>query len=157
MLDICVAHGFNTTIGETVIEYVTALDGIAADMLSGFFVGWPNPPSPETHLAILRNSAFAVLAIDREAEHVVGFITAISDGVLSAYIPLLEVLPDYQGQGIGTELVKCMLAQCAGLYMVDTTCDPDVQRFYERCGMRASTGAMLRNYARQAGKGVNRK
>ncbi len=28
---------------------------------------------------------------------VVGFVNALSDGRLSAYIPLLEVLPDYRG------------------------------------------------------------
>ena len=138
------------------IEYVTALDGIAADMLSGFFLGWPDPPSPETHLAVLRNSRFIVLAVDRDAQRVAGFISAISDGVLSAYIPLLEVLTEYQGRGIGTELVTRMLAQCEDLYMVDTTCDPRLQHFYARCGMQPSTGAMVRNYARQAGKDVNR-
>ena len=84
------------------------------------------------------------------------YVTAISDGVLSAYIPLLEVLPEYQGQGIGTELVKRMLEQCSELYMVDTTCDPALQAFYAHCGMQPSTGAMVRNYARQAGKVVNR-
>jgi GNAT superfamily N-acetyltransferase len=156
VLDIWVVRGFNATIGETVTEYVTTLDGITVEMLSGFFVGWPAPPSPETHLKVLRNSRFIVLAVDREAERVVGFINAISDGILSAYIPLLEVLPDFQGQGIGTELVTRMLEQCGDLYMVDTTCDPRLQRFYSRCGMQPSTGAMVRNYARQAGKVVNR-
>ena len=133
-------------------EYVTTVDGVTREMLSGFFVGWPNPPSPETHLNILRNSRFVVLAIDRETNRVAGFINAVSDGILSAYIPLLEVLPDYQGQKIGTELVKRMLDQCAGLYMVDATCDADLQRFYARCGMDRSTGVMTRNYEAQSGK-----
>jgi GNAT superfamily N-acetyltransferase len=138
--------------GEKMIDYVTSLDGITSDMLTDFFVGWPNPPSATTHLSILRGSCFVVLAIDREANRVVGFINAVSDGILSAYIPLLEVLPDHQSHGIGTELVKRMLDLCAGLYMVDTTCDPALQRFYARCGMQASTGAMIRNYAKQPGK-----
>jgi len=120
-------------------------------MLSGFFVGWPNPPSPETHLSILRNSCFIVLAIDWDASQAVGFITAVSDGVLSAYVPLLEVLPGHQNQGIGTELVKRMLVQCKQLYMVDTTCDKQLQPFYARCGMQTSTGMMIRNYMRQSG------
>ncbi|MEM9907537.1 MAG: hypothetical protein AAF921_21205 [Cyanobacteria bacterium P01_D01_bin.44] len=34
----------------------------------------------------------------------VGFITAITDHVLSVYIPLLEVLPPYQGQGVCTQI-----------------------------------------------------
>ncbi len=133
------------------IEYTTTLHGITADMLSGFFAGWPTPPPPETHLRILRNSKFVVLAVDRQASRVVGFVNAVSDGTLSAYIPLLEVLPAHQGQGIGTALVERMLAQCAGLYMVDTICDAAVQPFYAKCGMLPSTGAMVRNYDRQSG------
>jgi ribosomal protein S18 acetylase RimI-like enzyme len=81
---------------------------------------------------------------------VVGFITAISDGVSAAYIPHLEVLPAYQGRGIGSELVRRMLARLRGLYMIDLTCDPDVQPFYARLGMRPSTGMLVRNYDRQA-------
>ena len=33
---------------------------------------------------------------------VVGFVTATSDGVLSAYIPFLEVVPAYRSRGIGS-------------------------------------------------------
>lgn len=136
------------------IEYITTSHSITADMLSGFFAGWPTPPSPETHLRILRNSHFVVLAVDRQAGRVVGFVNAVSDGTLSAYIPLLEVLPTHQGQGIGTALVERMLAQCAELYMVDTTCDAAVLPFYAKCGMLPSTGAMVRNYVRQSGSGA---
>ena len=68
------------------------------EMLEGFFVDWPNPPSTETHLKLLSNSYKVVIAIDPTINKVVGFITAISDGVLSAYIPLLEVLPAHLQQ-----------------------------------------------------------
>ena len=53
---------------------------------------------------------------------VVGFITAISDGVLSAYIPLLEVLPGWRSQGIGGELVTLVPGAEAGddLRLYDT-------------------------------------
>ena len=93
------------------IRYTHSLEGVSASMLTGFFVGWPNPPSPDTHLRMLRHSYCAVLAIDERRNCVVGFITAISDGVLCAYIPLLEVLPEYQKQGIGTELVSALLSE----------------------------------------------
>ena len=58
---------------------------------------------------LLKNSAEVVLAVDEETGAVIGFINAVSDGVLSAYIPLLEVLPEYRGRGIGRALVKQML------------------------------------------------
>ena len=93
------------------IKYQTDLENITADMLAGFFVGWPKPPDCETHLKILHNSSHIVLALSMTDSHkVVGFINAVSDNCLSAYIPLLEVLPKYQKQGIGAELVKRMLA-----------------------------------------------
>jgi ribosomal protein S18 acetylase RimI-like enzyme len=133
------------------ISYRANLDGISTDMLIGFFVGWPNPPSSETHLRLLQQSYRVVLAVDDQTNRVVGFINAISDGVLSAYIPLLEVLPEYQMQGIGDELVRRMLWALDQLYMIDLTCDRRLQPFYEQLGMTRATGMMVRHFDHQAG------
>lgn len=135
------------------IVYTDSLDDVGAEHLTGFFVdwGWPNPPSPETHLTLLHNSYKVVLAVDERSGNVVGYISAISDGVLSAYIPLLEVLHPYQGQNIGSELVRRMLDKLQHLYMIDLLCDVDVQPFYERLGMQSATGMLIRNYDRQSG------
>lgn len=133
------------------ITYTDSIDGITAGKLKGFFVGWRNPPSQETHLQLLRQSDEVILAIEGERGQVVGFITAITDHVLSAYIPLLEVLPDYQHQGIATELVRRMLDRFKGSYMIDLTCDAELQPFYERFGMGRATGMKIRDYERQSG------
>jgi ribosomal protein S18 acetylase RimI-like enzyme len=132
------------------IVYTDSIAGISPDNLRGFFVGWPNPPTPETHLRILNGSAAVVLARDDATGAVIGFITAISDGISCAYIPHLEVLPEYQARGIGSELVHRMLEKLNQLYMIDLLCDPDVQPFYARLGMRSATGMLIRNYDRQA-------
>jgi ribosomal protein S18 acetylase RimI-like enzyme len=127
-----------------VIEFTTDPEGVEPEHVEGFFVDWPKRPSAERHLEILRGSSHVVLA--KEGARVVGFVTAISDGVLSAYIPLLEVLPDYQGRGIGTELVRRLLARLGDLYMVDLSCDEDVVPFYERLGLeRWDAGMGIRN------------
>jgi ribosomal protein S18 acetylase RimI-like enzyme len=76
------------------IEYTSSLENINESQLKGFFFGWPNPLSEKTFLKLLRGSYRVVLAL--ENNKVIGFITAVSDGVLSAYIPFLEVLPEYQ-------------------------------------------------------------
>jgi ribosomal protein S18 acetylase RimI-like enzyme len=128
-----------------------SVSGITPDQVHGFFVGWPNPPPPETHLKLLANSDYVVLAFDDDTSNVVGFITAISDGVLSAYIPFLEVLPAYQGRGIGQGLTRRMLEKLSELYMVDLLCNPELQPFYERFGMKVASGMMIRNYERQSG------
>jgi ribosomal protein S18 acetylase RimI-like enzyme len=134
------------------IRYVDSLDGIAPGQLKGFFEGWPDPPSPETHLKILSNSYAVLLAIDDETGTIVGFINAISDGVLAAYIPLLEVLPAYRKRGVGSELVRQMLERLGQFYAVDLICDVDLQPFYQRLGMQPYTGMVYRNYSRQSGQ-----
>ena len=134
------------------IIYTESAESIAPDRLRGFFVGWPNPPSPETHLRILREAHTVVLAVDSDTGSVVGFIYAVSDGILSAYIPLLEVLPEYQERGIGSELTRRMMTALGDLYMIDLMCDPNRQSFYKRLGMREATGMMRRNFDRQSGR-----
>jgi ribosomal protein S18 acetylase RimI-like enzyme len=138
------------------ITYSSSLDGISPDQLQGFFVGWPNPPEPETHLAILRNSGEVVLAIDDETGQVVGFINALTDRTLAAFIPLLEVLPAYQHQGIATRLVQSMLERLQDYYSVDLLCDAELQPFYTRLGMMSAGGMMLRRYVNQSGSNRSR-
>jgi len=134
------------------VAYTSSLRGITATRLRGFFVGWPNPPSPEKQIEIFLASDHVVIAIDSSSKRVVGFITAITDGILSAYIPLLEVLPEFQGRGIGRELVSRMLDKLGDLYMIDLMCDLNVREFYEKFGMKAAFGMTIRNFDRQAGE-----
>lgn len=131
--------------------YKNSLDGISTDMLNGFFVGWLNPPNPQTHFKLLKNSSKVIIAIDDRKNQVVGFITAISDGVLAAYIPFLEVLPEYKNKGIGKKLVKQMLKELDDIYMVDLCCDDDLVPYYEEFGMIKSNGMLVRNYQMQSG------
>jgi GNAT superfamily N-acetyltransferase len=138
---------------RVVIEFATNLAGVSADQLQGpFFVGWPNPPDRDTHLRILRGSDHVVLAIQEPERQVVGFITAITDGILSAFIPLLEVVPDYQGRGIGSDLVRRMLDEIGDLYAVDAMADSELHPFYEHLGLHSAPGVALRNYDRQSGR-----
>jgi ribosomal protein S18 acetylase RimI-like enzyme len=126
-----------------VITYRSDVTDLAEADLVGFFAGWPQPPSPAQHLAVLRGSYRAVVA--RSDGAVVGFVNMISDGVLTAFIPWLEVLPEHQGRGIGAELVRRILAEGAHLYSIDLTCDESLRPYYERLGMTALTGMGVRN------------
>ena len=131
---------------KKMIEYTDSVEEITTKMLIRFFEGWKKPHTPEEHLKILHNSDHIVLAIDREKNRVVGFITALTDDIQSAFIPLLEVLPDYRRQGIGSELVSRMLRKLEGIAAIDLTCDPDVQKFYSKFGMLPSVGMSIRHY-----------
>jgi ribosomal protein S18 acetylase RimI-like enzyme len=122
------------------IEYRDSLDGLALKDLSGFFNGWPSPPSDERFWQTLNRSYAILLAYDQAEKELAGFITAISDGVFAAFIPLLEVKPKYQRTGIGRELVVRMEERLVDLYSIDVVCDPDVSSFYSKLGYISLSG-----------------
>lgn len=128
------------------IEYYTDLHQITEKDLEGFFVGWKAPLSCEQHYQILVNSSYFVLAYDTHEQRVVGFVNALSDQVSFAFIPMIEVLPEFQNQGIGTELLKRILHQLADISNIDLTCDLELQDFYSKFGMLKSTGMVIRKY-----------
>lgn len=117
---------------RTRTAYRDDLEGVGPDDLDGFFEGWPQRPSMRAFHRVLQRSSFVVLAV--EDDQVVGFISANSDG-MNASIPLLEVLPECRGRGIGSALVTRMLKRLADHYAVDVVCDEDLVPFYERFGL----------------------
>jgi ribosomal protein S18 acetylase RimI-like enzyme len=133
------------------IRYTRSTRGISADKLKGFFEGWPKKPSPQTHLELLESSDEVIVALDEESGDVAGFITAVTDHVLAAYISFLEVLPRYRKKGIAGELVRRMLDKLKHLYMVDTVCDEEVIGFYKKFGFVKHTAMIYRNYTKQGG------
>ena len=114
------------------IKYTSSIVGVTPADLDGFFVGWPNPPSTETLREILTGSSHFVIA--RDDENVVGFVNALSDGVLYAFVPMLEVLPEYQRKGIGRELVRLILLDLGELYAIDLVCNDNLKLFYGDLG-----------------------
>jgi ribosomal protein S18 acetylase RimI-like enzyme len=128
------------------VAYRDDVADLRADQLAGgFWEGWPSAPDPGRHLALLQGSEVALVALDESTDQVVGFATAVGDGVMTAFIPLLEVLPAYRGQGIGTELVRGVLARLSDRYSIDLVCDPDLVPFYERLGGRRLVAMAWRN------------
>lgn len=128
------------------INYQTDLNNICESKLKGFFVGWTSPLSPKQHLEILKNSEFIVLAVESNSETVIGFVNALSDGINFAFIPMLEVLPEHQKKGIGTNLMNTMLDKLKDIVCIDLTCDENMQGFYQRFSMLKSHGMILRKY-----------
>src|SRR5215475_5029295 len=125
------------------IRYTEDVDDVDEGMLDGFFVGWRRRPSNAEHLAALRGSFRVVIAIDDSTGKVVGFVNMISDGVLTAFIPWLEVLPEFQHQGIGSALMRRVL-DCEQMYSIDLVCDEPLLPYYARLGMTPIPGAGMR-------------
>lgn len=132
------------------IIYTDRLSNVRTEQLEGFFDGWPNHPDPESHLTILRGSHAVWLAFD--GPKCVGFINALSDGVFYASIPLLEVLPAYQGKGIGKELLRRMSETLKRMYAIDLVCDEPLAAFYGKNGFSRGVGMMMRRYENQGAR-----
>jgi ribosomal protein S18 acetylase RimI-like enzyme len=136
------------------INYQTDLQNIQPNDLKGFFVGWKKSPNSAKLWEILNNSQFKVLAISNIENElkVVGFVTALSDQVLTVYISLLEVLPAFQKMGIGKVLMSKMLELTKNFYMIDLVCDENLSDFYTKFAMKKQIAMTKRNYKAQNGK-----
>ncbi len=111
-----------------------------------FFIGWPNRPSQAQFEQLLRNADLVTLAVDNATQTVIGFATAITDHVLSAYIPLIEVHPDYQDMSVGTAMINNLLQRLSSLYMIDLVCDESLVPYYTRFGMKRGIAMSIRRY-----------
>ncbi|MDR9450535.1 MAG: GNAT family N-acetyltransferase [Acidimicrobiia bacterium] len=132
------------------IRYQSSLDGIGPEAIHGFFVGWADPPDASTLIRLLEASSHFWLALD--GARLVGYIRAISDGCFSAFLPELEILPEYQGLGIGTALLTKILRDLAGFYSIDASCDDELVDYYRRFGFVRGNGMMIRHNQHQAGR-----
>lgn len=126
------------------IRYTTSLQRFSSNQFQNFCVGWEFPLSSKKIYAVLHIAYCKVIAYDTKTYKPVGFTYAISDGILSAYIPLLEVLPTYQHQKIGTELIKLLLKQLDNFYMVDLCCNSSLEKFYTPLGFYSVSGMIKR-------------
>ncbi len=83
------------------------------------------------------NSQFVVAAYD--SENLVGFGRVLTDGVLHAMIYELIVHPDYQGKGIGTQILHKLTQWCNEMHICDIQlfCARGKRSFYEMNGFVA--------------------
>ena len=76
-----------------------------------------------------------------DGQKLIGAGRAISDGALRAAIFDLVVLPEYQGRGIGTRILKYLLDR-TGAEIVMLFANPGKESFYDRFGFRKMKTAM---------------
>lgn len=72
-----------------------------------------------------------------DGDELVGFLDVVSNGVTDAYIQDVMVRPDYQGKGIGTELMNRAINRLKAdhIYMVSVIYGEEGLRpFYEKSG-----------------------
>ncbi|HXM83078.1 MAG TPA: GNAT family N-acetyltransferase [Burkholderiales bacterium] len=97
-------------------------------------VRWSSAKKPARLLQALKHSHSVVTAWVNGS--LVGLGNAISDGSMVVYYPHLLVSPDFQGQGIGRQIVKQLMNQYRGFHQHVLIADAEAVSFYRKCGFR---------------------
>jgi predicted N-acetyltransferase YhbS len=93
---------------------------------------WSSAEKGELLRKALRNSDSLITAW--AGKKLVGLGNAISDGFLVVYYPHLIVLPEFQGKGIGAEIVRRLKKKYASFHMHMLVADGRAIDFYEKSG-----------------------
>ena len=99
-------------------------------------VGWTNyTDRPEMLRKAYRNSLCILGAYD--GARLVGLVRAVGDGASVVFVQDLLVLPEYQRQGVGTQLMRRLLDLHADVYQIELLTDdtPKTTAFYESIGL----------------------
>lgn len=80
-------------------------------------------------------TSYAHIAV-YDNDQLIGYIDSVSNGVTDAYIQDLMIHPDYQGQGIGTELMNRMIAYLKEkrIFMISVVYEEALRGFYKKFG-----------------------
>jgi GNAT superfamily N-acetyltransferase len=125
------------------IEYKVN-DSVTQDELDSFFQNWKSPPSSKIKGRLIAGSDLIITA--RENGKLLGFLTAISDGTMHAFITLVEILQLHQGKGIGKHLVNLAISYFKGYYDIVLITDPDKGTFYKKLGFDEIYGMHIRDF-----------
>ncbi len=93
---------------------------------------WSSAEKPIQLLNALCNSHGLVTA--RAMGKLVGIGNAISDGHLVVYFPHMLVHPDYQGKGIGRNMMEALLGKYKDFHQLMLVADGRAVDFYRRLG-----------------------
>ena len=102
--------------------------------------GWVEFPVEEARVCV--QNAYLVLCV-RDEEKAIGIVRLLWDGGYVAFLSDLIVDPDYQGRGIGRELVETVIRRIRNElkpgYKVKLTLNSSIGKepFYEKYGFRA--------------------
>jgi ribosomal protein S18 acetylase RimI-like enzyme len=124
------------------LRWSYSLDGIDLAELSALFEA--SPPMGNKQPADLQtafgNSMFVCFAHDGAT--LVGVGRAMADGVYTAYIGDIAVLPSHRGIGLGKQIVAELLRLTAGHKKIILYSVPGSEPFYEKFGFRRMRTAM---------------
>ncbi len=97
--------------------------------------GWSHANRPDLLRIAVDRADFTQVAV--EDDTVLGFIRTMSDGAFAVYIADILVLPDRQGQGIGSQLFAAALAHypMAQFHHQVLLAEKGAEGFYRQAGL----------------------
>ncbi len=120
------------------IEYRDTHDFAKEDLESLFLsVEWSSGHYPEKLVAAMKNYETVYTAWD--GGQLVGLVSTMDDGVMTAYIHYVLVRPEYQKQGIGKELVRMTTEHYRDYLRIVLISYNKECGFYESCGFKRET------------------
>lgn len=109
-----------------------------ADALERLFlsVNWASGAYPKRLTAAIRSFDTVYSAWDGDV--LIGLAAAMDDGEMTAYIHYVLVCPEYQGNGIGTALMRRMLTHYQAYLRIALIAVNEQIAFYEHLGFTTS-------------------
>jgi len=97
-------------------------------------VEWSSGHYPDKLAIAMQNYETVYSAWDRDL--LVGLISAMDDGIMTAYIHYLLVRPEYQGKGIGEQLIERTKEKYKDYLRIVLVAYDKECGFYEHCGFK---------------------
>jgi GNAT superfamily N-acetyltransferase len=95
-------------------------------------VGWSSGNYPEKLAIAMKNSDTVFSAWDNQ--RLVGLVNVLDDGIMTAYIHYLLILPEYQQTGIGKNLMKRVIDKYLSYLRIVLVAYDKETEFYKHCG-----------------------
>jgi len=97
-------------------------------------VKWSSGEYSDKLVAAIKNSSTVFTAWDNDK--LIGLINVLDDGIITAYVHYLLVNPEYQGQGIGRELMRLVTEKYKNYLRIVLIAYNKAIGFYEKCGFK---------------------
>ena len=136
-------------------EWLDSLDSVDLAELSHLYEVAPLGHKTPADLNIaFSNSLFKCFVYD--AGRLIGAGRALADGVDCSYLCDIAVHPDYQGRGIGKEIVARLVERSKDHRKIILYAGPGKEPFYKKLGFKRMTTAMafFKNQAQALERGL---
>jgi ribosomal protein S18 acetylase RimI-like enzyme len=125
---------------QMALAWTDALDDVDWDELSALYqIALGEKPAAGLRI-VFTNSLYRCFV--REQGRIVGVGRALADGVDTSYICDVAVLPEYQGTGIGKQIVARLVELSRGHKKILLYAVPGKEPFYAKFGFARMTTAM---------------